>query len=1172
MAGKENVIKAMVLAAKKTLVGFAKKLDDGIIKLVYGVNLPKIENELVGLEEEKKQNEVIYTKGNEQFPGIRSKETYDDTNQKIGEKKSKLLKSAQNPIKNFGIAPLTYQVQRINSFNLCNPLTLGINAAFPPGSPVSEGLRSVQADLKRIQDIFRNFRIIAENRIVTAESIPFPIREGAMNFQITSSSKIKPGTILYIQQTNNETISANMVGVVKENSAELATPEVSQNLSALKAQDNRDKSGVNSVSNPLGLTSDQLNVLNDPSLTQKREESTANEQFTGIDLGKLPRKARRKLKKAGLSTNISVEGTGDLQNARFEGTDQVELDAVKSIINSTPPRGADRKDYPPYPQITLNYDVEIQRFDPFDPPTEKDKAGNTILDADGDPVLQTFTNWQIEYATEQTSDIRELAEDLQGLTDALRDLGIRDIVATLNRLPKNFLGLGKLQAAMLEVALFIDGTVIGAANTLADETSTASQALSGGLTSQEVIRRSRLLSDFYNKLKPLIEFDLSLENIFQNEIKEINKTLRGVIPYEQLAVIVGGIKKFVDFVIKLTDFTLAILQFLNTIIKTLLVVAKVLRTVIKVMKAVAKALPAMFLTAGIINVFENIAGKVGEALDTAVPILEEFGEALDKMINALQFLRGWLVLLSSELAKLQQTFETCASLDDRLDELNLNNALQGLISVATGIPFPDNQVRNNVYDNFEQYTPLDLLGGGTAVSNQSQFGQVLVTTANGTIIVLPGTVWGFNSAGQIVFGGDLISGATGVNFEETRGQEFRRMLRDNFNFYTFNKFKDAKYANLVEQLQAQGVELYAQEVEQINEESVADKFGNFQETYLGYIIRIQEEKPIEDSPKGETNLTRRRGVAFDIDGKLSVASDLTFSDDLNLIVNETKFRIKRNINQGIIDVGTIDNQNFPDDDAIKLAETTGANPLAISNIKAQANNLQTNNIVPNQPADPTPVEMRTGNQPFKEAAGDPASIANDQSSPNKSLNPSDLIQQPFAEFISENPSLKKMQDTFRLLQGASMNELSDIMSEPGVFDLNGEELAEKLKNNIVGAINPNPEKVEEIKKKTEIWLEGLKKQTKIDYEQLTMNLHPRARSKYPPYEVYYDNIEIEELEKWILFLLSKGYTEEEIQAGLREEELRDEYKIKFNVKGKRGRILKVKLTRKNQRLRNKINR
>jgi hypothetical protein len=396
------------------------------------------------------------------------------------------------------------------------------------------------------------------------------------------------------------------------------------------------------------------------------------------------------------------------------------------------------------------------------------------------------------------------------------------------------------------------------------------------------------------------------------------------------------------------------------------------------------------------------------------------------------------------------------------------------------------------------------------------------------------------------------------------------MLRDNFNFYTFNKFKDAKYASLIENLQAQGVELYAQEVEQINEESVADKFGNFQETYLGYIIRIQEEKPIEDSPKGETNLTRRRGVAFDIDGKLSVASDLTFSDDLNLIVNETKFRIKRNIDQGIISVGTIDNQNFPDDDAIKLAETTGANPLAINNIKAQANNLQTNNIVPNQSANPTPTEMRTGNQPFREAAGDPASITNDQSSPNKAINTSDLIQQPFGEFIEENPSLKKIQDTFKLLQGASMNELSDIMSEPGVFDLNGEELAEKLKNNIVSAINPNPEKVEEIKKKTEIWLEGLKKQTKIDYEQLTLGLHPKARAKFKPYEVYYDEIEQEELENWIEFLLSKKYTEEEIQAGIREEELRDEYKIKFNVKGKRGRIIKVQIARRNQRLRSKL--
>ena len=215
--------------------------------------------------------------------------------------------------------------------------------------------------------------------------------------------------------------------------------------------------------------------------------------------------------------------------------------------------------------------------------------------------------------------------------------------------------------------------------------------------------------------------------------------------------------------------------------------------------------------------------------------------------------------------------------------------------------------------------------------------------------------------------------------------------------------------------------------------------------------------------------------------------------------------------------------------------------------------------------------MRTGNVPFQEAGGEPANIISNQSSPNKTIDPSQLIQQPFSEFIEENPSLKKMQDTFQLLQGASMSQLSDIMSEPGVFNLNGEELAEKLKNNIISAINPNPEKIKEIKNKTTIWLEALKKQSKIDYEQLTLNMHPKQRAAFKTFEVYYEEIEQQELENWITFLLSKKYTEEEIQSGIREEELRDEYKIKFNVKGKKGRVLKVQVARRNERLRDKLN-
>ena len=86
-----------------------------------------------------------------------------------------------------------------------------------------------------------------------------------------------------------------------------------------------------------------------------------------------------------------------------------------------------------------------------------------------------------------------------------------------------------------------------------------------------------------------------------------------------------------------------------------------------------------------------------------------------------------------------------------------------------------------------------------------------------------------------------------------------------------------KYANLVEGLIEQSIELYADNVEKANQEAATDKFGNFQEKFMGYVIRIQEEKPLEDTAKGESNLIRRRGVAFDNDGKLFAASDLTYT-------------------------------------------------------------------------------------------------------------------------------------------------------------------------------------------------------------------------------------------------------------------------------------------------------
>ena len=1093
----ENKIVAIVLKAKNTLNKFLTKIIPPINTLVYGPATSDIANELV--EMEKKRNEILASD-----PEYRTKypNTWKEQENQYGNKKQKLLKESVNPIKNPGIIPITNLVQKINSFNLCNPLTLGISAAFPKGSPVNEAVSKVQTELREIQLLFQNFRLIEGNRTAVGTSLlPQPIQQGEFKVRIEQPGIIPAGTTIFIQQTNNNTIFTNMKGVVS--SFSIPGTSISSNFS-----------------------------LPTPSLVDSSFSSLGNEPSS-------------------------------LQNPSFNLPDTSAL----TVPSLTPAAGNPQLNSIANSTKIIEYTIQIQTFDGIDPPYKISSSGNTVFDDNGEPVLATFTNWQLEYETKQTTDIRELAEDIQGIVDTLRSINFKAISEFLDKIPPFFGNFGKLKKLVGKIADFTSD-VSDIAQTAADVGSTATLALSGGLTSRQVIERSKVLSEFYEEILPILNYDLSLENVFKKQIEDVNKVLRGVVPYDQLAKLVKTIKKFVTFVTKITQFTLDLINFLNTIVKTMLVIAKVLSTVKQITEKAAIGLPTMFATAGIVNILGKVVEHIGQALDKAVPILEEVSTNLDNALRKLQFLKKWLGNLANELGRLQQTFETCDNLD-----LDLNDSIQGLVSLSTGIGFPPNIVREQISGLIESVANPDLFTNAQTASSLSEFGNTVITTADGTILVLPGTVWGFGPNGQIMFGGDLISGATGINFEETRGQALRKSLRNSFNFYTFNKFKGANNANLVENLQAQAVEVYANQVEKIDDLNVGDKFGNFQEVYLGYLIRIQEEKPISDTAKGESNLTRRRGVAFDSEENIVVGSDLTFSDDLDLIVNETKYKIKRNIQQGIIGVGTPSNQQFPDDDALKLAESTGANPLAVNNIKAEANNRNANSIDGGSggQTNTDPVAMRTGNSKFEEAGGDPATIVSNQSSPNKTINTGALIAKPFADFIEENPSLKKMQDTFKLLQGASTSQLNDIMSSPGVFDLNGEELAEKLKSNIINAINPNPEKIAEIKKKTTVWLEGLKESTKIDYEQIVLNMHPKQRMAYPPFEVYYDGIEAGELDKWIRFLLSKGYTREEIESGVQEEELRDEYKIKFDQKGKGGKLLKVVISRKNQRLRDQIN-
>jgi hypothetical protein len=68
-----------------------------------------------------------------------------------------------------------------------------------------------------------------------------------MIFSIASPEVIQPGTTVYIQQTDDETIFTNMVGVVKSNSTEAAT--IAPSLGTVSALDTsfRNSPDINSA-------------------------------------------------------------------------------------------------------------------------------------------------------------------------------------------------------------------------------------------------------------------------------------------------------------------------------------------------------------------------------------------------------------------------------------------------------------------------------------------------------------------------------------------------------------------------------------------------------------------------------------------------------------------------------------------------------------------------------------------------------------------------------------------------------------------------------------------------------------------------------------------------------------------------------------------------------------
>ena len=385
-------------------------------------------------------------------------------------------------------------------------------------------------------------------------------------------------------------------------------------------------------------------------------------------------------------------------------------------------------------------------------------------------------------------------------------------------------------------------------------------------------------------------------------------------------------------------------------------------------------------------------------------------------------------------------------------------------------------------------------------------------------MVLPDSVFGYDEFGNIVFYGDLTSLATGVSFEDTLGQDFRSRL----NYYTFNKFEAAKHGPLIEAAE----NIYSDS--QIVADS-GDAFGNFQEIYLGYTLKIQEDKPVD---KNKQNLLRRRGIALDSENNIVAATSLTFSDDLPGIINELKYKLKIRVNEGIIGINTSDKQpnQISDSDALDLAENLGSNPLALSNIKAQSNNRATSNISSGNasnsiegksinPNDPTETRIGGGAFTKDETMGEGnimgASSVGDKESPSRIINTRALLNPILEEQRTNNPEVKAISDMLNTLSSVDSTTLNNLLKSPGSQDLSDTELFNTLKEQILSTVDPNPNKVEEVKRKTAQWYEGLRNSTRLEWEQLTLNYRPPQRPAPPEYETYFTQVEELALPQWV---------------------------------------------------------
>jgi len=427
-------------------------------------------------------------------------------------------------------------------------------------------------------------------------------------------------------------------------------------------------------------------------------------------------------------------------------------------------------------------------------------------------------------------------------------------------------------------------------------------------------------------------------------------------------------------------------------------------------------------------------------------------------------------------------------------------------------------------------------------SENLQGGQTFVVTQDGELVILSDTVLGFDLEGNLLFYAELESLSTGVQFNKTLGAGFRKFLNENFGFYTFDKFRNKQ--PLIDRLVGEADRLtFDRKNNRIKEVDPEDIFGNFKEVYLGYTLKIQEDKPIDENSQVAI---RRRGVALDNNELLVASTKLTFTTNLSTIVQELKFILKQKVQEGLIGVGTLDDtpNEISDSDVENVVESIGANKVALNDVKAENNNKLASNLVVDQGQEG--LQTRTGNKVFQTKTIPASSnLKNDKRSNRKPIKVNQLVDDALAEFVEDNPSLKKISSTVARIDRLDSLQLSELQRIPNGDDLGAEERVQKAKENILSSLDPNPDKVKEVSSVTQNWYEGLKGKAETDFNTLVLY----SGGDQSDFEKYFDKILKEELKKWVKYLGTKGYTDNEITLGIDVDEIQDNYRLEIEDNG-----------------------